>query len=103
MLQIIRIEQARSPNKKYLAVYNDGTEVEFGHPDYLDYTQHRDDNRKRLYLARSLPMLERIMNQKSTEEFVRSPVFLSYFVTWSSKSLNQGIRNANKVIYDLNK
>ncbi len=43
--------KSRNKNKKYYVVYK-GRVINFGQKGYSDYTQHRDENRRKAYIAR---------------------------------------------------
>lgn len=47
-----RVARSPSPAHKWRATLDDGTHVDFGHPDYADYTTHRDPHRMARYLRR---------------------------------------------------
>ena len=36
--------------KKYRAIFDDGTHTDFGATGYEDFTTHKDETRKKLYL-----------------------------------------------------
>lgn len=81
----------RSPNreKKWRAIFQDGTHTDFGDPMYEDYTQHGDEERRRLYQQRHKKDLE-------TGD-PRRAGFLSYFILWGpSTSIQENIRAYNR-------
>ncbi len=49
------VDFGRSPrkNKKYFVELPDGERIHFGHSLYSDFTEHRDRERQRRYLARA--------------------------------------------------
>jgi hypothetical protein len=81
------IHLIRSPYPhKYIAVFDDGKRVPFGHADYQDYTQHHDKERRRLY---------RIRHKKDLDtKDPRRAGFLSYEILWGdSTDINTNLRN----------
>ena len=81
----------RSPNreKKWRAVFSDGSHTDFGDPKYEDYTQHEDEERRRLYQQRHKKDLE-------TED-PRRAGFLSYYLLWgNSTSLQENLKAYNR-------
>lgn len=40
-------------DKKYYVINPEGKKIHFGNINYEDYTKHKDDERRRLYLLRS--------------------------------------------------
>ena len=51
---MIRVRLTRSPmlSKKYRVRFDNGSHVDFGARGYSDYTIHKDDDRRALYLKR---------------------------------------------------
>ena len=46
------IMKSNRKNKKYIAMFKNGTNIHFGDNRYEDFTIHKDTERKRLYLLR---------------------------------------------------
>jgi hypothetical protein len=59
-------------NKRYM-VEHDGKWVHFGHPDYENFTDHGDLERRRLFRAR---------NWRWKDAPLYSPASLSYYLLW---------------------
>ena len=51
MKKEVILKKSSNPKKKYDA-YVDGKKVSFGSAPYQDYTQHKDPERKKSYIAR---------------------------------------------------
>lgn len=70
---------------KYLAVFDDGDKVKFGAIGYEDYTQHKDKDRKRLYLNR----------HKKREDWndPKSAGALSRWILWNKPTLEASIKH----------
>lgn len=68
-------------NKKYFVILRDGTRVDFGHPEYDDYTVHRDLERRHRYLARARMDIRDIDGQL-TRNNIKSPNYWSIKLLW---------------------
>lgn len=70
---------------KYLAEFDDGDKVKFGAYGYEDYTQHKDKDRKRLYLNR----------HKKREDWndPKSAGALSRWILWNKPTLEASIKH----------
>ena len=86
MINVI-IKKSTNPNKKYDAFIND-KKISFGASGYSDYTKHKDPERKKRYIDR----------HKKNENWgnVESAGFLSRYILWNQKTINQSIDNLNK-------
>ena len=49
---ILDIQISPIKQKKYRVSLSDGTYVDYGHIDYLDYLQHKDPERRKKFFAR---------------------------------------------------
>lgn len=86
-LRIVKIVKSNRKNKRYKAVFNDGTETHFGDNRYHAYVDHHDKKRKSNYQKRH--QHDNLHNPKSAGS-------LSYWVLWSSPSIIKGIENYKK-------
>lgn len=68
---------------KWVAIFDDGKRVNFGHADYQDYTQHHDKERRRLYRIRHKTDLETGDPRKAG--------FLSYYILWNKPTMEESI------------
>lgn len=83
-MKLLRVVHAKNPAKKWRAEFSDGSSTEFGASAYEDYTQHGDEERRRLYRSRHAKDL-------LTEDPTRAG-FLSYHLLWGpSTSLARNI------------
>lgn len=48
----MRLEKSDRADKKYVAIFEDGTRTHFGQAGASDFTQHKDEKRKEAYLSR---------------------------------------------------
>ena len=91
MISLISIKKYEgSGNSRYTAVFNyhgKKKKVNFGDSRYDNYTIHKDDERKRLYLLRH------------TKEDWNNPMTagaLSRWILWNRKTLNESIDDYRK-------
>ena len=54
IMREVILQKSSNPKKKYDA-YVDGKKVSFGATGYSDFTQHKDEDRKKNYIARHKP------------------------------------------------
>lgn len=81
----MKIFTSHRKNKKYFAIFDDGTITHFGDSRYEDYTQHHDVNRRTAYIKRH-----------SNEDYSdpRTAGSLSRFILWGdSTDINRNIRS----------
>ena len=90
----IVIMKSTNPNKKFDAVINGNKRISFGAAGYSDYTIHKDDKRKELYIKRH-------SNEDWTRQNVASPVWFSRWILWEKKTLLEAIRHANTMYRDV--
>ena len=71
--------KSRNKNKKYYVVYK-GRVINFGQKGYSDYTQHRDEDRRKAYIARHSKIRNKegklVINDKT------SPSYWSLKILW---------------------
>lgn len=85
-MQIIKLQ---NNEKKYLAIFKDGTKTKFGASGYQDYTMHHDLVRRDKYRERHKKDLE-------TNDPKRAG-YLSYYILWGdSSNINENIRAYKK-------
>ena len=82
----------RSKRKYQVALYQDGRPVQFvhfGHPDFEDFTQHKDEKRKKNYIARHKP--------REHWHDIYTPGMWSRFLLWDQPTLQQAKKNITKM------
>ena len=84
----IIIKKSRNPKKKYDAVFNGEKTLSFGAAGYSDYTIHKDDKRKDLYLRRH-------SNEDWSRSNIASPAWLSRWILWEKKTSPEAIKHVN--------
>lgn len=89
MVKLLRLVHAKNPAKKWRAEFSDDTHTEFGASAYQDYTQHKDEERRRLYRSRHAKDL---MTEDPT-----AAGYLAYYLLWGdSTSLARNIATYKK-------
>jgi len=66
-------------NNKYYVVY-DGKKIHFGHSSYQDFTQHKDPERRKRYLARASKIKDK--NGNLTAQNKNSSNYWSIHLNW---------------------
>ncbi len=71
-----------------MVVFENGSVVNFGSPEYENFTMHRDSDRKRLYILR----------HQTREDWndIKTAGFWSKNLLWNSPSLSASIRDTEK-------
>ena len=72
-----KLEPSTRKNKKWMLKRPDGKYVHFGDSRYEDFTQHKDEERRKQYLARSGKIIGNWRNDKY------SPNSLSRAILWA--------------------
>lgn len=83
------LRESKRANKKWVVVdTSTGSEVHFGHRDYEDYTSHKDQERKELYLKRHAKT-ENWRDLSSAGAWARH-------LLWSEPSLDEAIKQMER-------
>ena len=90
----IVIKRSHNPKNKYDAIINGAKTISFGAAGYSDYTIHKDDKRKEWYIKRD-------SNEDWTRQNVASPAWLSRWILWEKKTMQEAIRHATKMYADV--
>ena len=90
------ISKSENKNKKYKAVIDGRKTIHFGAKGYDDMTTHKDEDRKKNYIAR----------HKKREDWTKSGVdtagFYAKHVLWNKDTLTKSVDNLNKRFKDIN-
>lgn len=81
-MELVSISPSTRKNKKFVAEFSDGTKTHFGDKRYQDYTVHRDEERKRLYIAR---------HKKEDWTDPQKAGTLSMYVLWNKPTLQESV------------
>ena len=88
MVKLISIKPSSRKDKKYMALFSDGTIIHFGQHGYDDYTIHRDKRRKALYLKRHSP-------RENWDDF-RTAGALSRWILWNRPTIDSSMLDYKK-------
>ena len=81
----MRLVDSPIKSKKWRAEFNDGTHTDFGAIGYEDYTMHRDDKRKSLYLNRH--------RKNENWNDPKSAGALSRWILWNEPTIAESLRD----------
>lgn len=82
---MIYLEKSNRVGKKWLIKLENGKKIHFGDNLYLDYTQHKDEQRKQNYINRHKPRED--WNDMETAGF------WAYHLLWNLPSINESIKD----------
>jgi hypothetical protein len=85
---MVTIKPSTRADKKYMAIFKDGTVTHFGAKGFEDFTTHRDEKRKELYIKRHRPN-EDWTNPKAAGTLAR-------FILWNLPTLSASIADYKK-------
>ena len=92
MIELI-IKKSHNPKNKYDAIIDDKT-ISFGATGYDDYTTKGNDKKKENYIKRH-------SNEDWSRSNLASAAFMSRWILWEKPTIQEAIRNANKVYKDV--
>ena len=93
MVEIV-IRKSSKDGKKYDAIIDNKKTVSFGATGYSDFTKHKDEDRKKNYLARPKP------NQDWKDH--KTAGFYAKHILWNKPTIEESIRDTNKKFPNLN-
>ena len=93
MVEII-IKKSSKTGKKYDAVIDNKKTVSFGATGYSDFTKHKDEDRKKNYIARHKP------NQDWKDHTTAG--FWAKNILWNKPTIEASVRDTNKKFPNLN-
>ena len=84
-LRLLSIKPSTRKDKKYMALFSDGTLTHFGQKRYEDFTMHKDPERKQRYLLRHI----------SRENWNNpiSPGALSRWILWNKPTVEESLKD----------
>ena len=85
---IVQLFKSDKKDKRYKVVFENGSVVHFGSPEYKNFTMHRDEGRKRLYIIRH--------EKNENWNDITKPGFWSRWILWNLPSLSASIRDTEK-------
>ena len=87
MVEIV-IKKSSKAGKTYDAVINNSKTVSFGSSNYSDFTKHKEEERKKSYIARHKP------NQDWKDHTTAG--FWAKNILWNKPTIEASIRDTNK-------
>lgn len=88
------IQEINEKNKRFIAVFDDGTTTKFGqsNPKQGTFIDHRNTTLKRNYIKRHLKDLD-------TNDYTRAG-YLSMYLTWSKPTIKESMKDFNRRIVE---
>jgi hypothetical protein len=87
-LSLVKLVKSPNKEKKYRAIFNDGSHTDFGAKGYSDYTIHKDYNRMKRYDSRH--------RRREDWNNMKSRGALSKWILWNKPSLKGSIADYRK-------
>jgi hypothetical protein len=87
---LIQLFKSNLKNKRYMVVFENGSRIHFGSPEYENFTMHKDEGRKRVYIIRHEK------NEDWTKSGIQTAGFWSRWLLWNLPTLSQSIRDTEK-------
>lgn len=95
--EFVKLEKLSGDKKKYMVVLKHKVKgidkektIKFGEAGAEDYTIHKDDERKKLYIARHEK------NENWTKSGIATAGFWSRWLLWNQKTLNASLNDIKK-------
>lgn len=80
------------PNKKFYIITNDNKKVYFGQAGASDMTQHKNPEKKQLYINRHKKREEHLWNKSG----INTPSFWSRFLLWNKPTIKESYNYIKK-------
>jgi hypothetical protein len=87
-MKLLSVKKSTAKNKKYTAIFDDGTSTHFGLQGSSTYIDHKDDKKKDAYIARHK------VNENWNDP--KSAGYLSYYLLWNKTTLSASIADFKK-------
>lgn len=81
------LERSPVSTKKFRVWFPGGGKVDFGAKGYEDYTIHKNDDRKKRYIARHK------VRENWTKTGIKTAGFWSLWLLWNKKTIKSSIKN----------
>ena len=98
--EFVKLEKLSGDKKKYMVVLKHNVKgvdkektIKFGESRAEDYTIHKDDERKKLYIARHEN------NENWTKSGVATAGFWSRWLLWNKKTINASLNDIKKTFF----
>jgi len=86
----MKLVKSDRKDKKYKAIFADGTTIHFGAKGMSDYTIHHDDERKERYLKRFKSLIEK------NKDNPMSAITLATNILWNKKTISASLADFKK-------
>ena len=86
----MKLVKSDRKDKKYKAIFADGTTIHFGAAGMSDYTIHHDDERKERYLKRFDKLIQKFKNDP------KAPITLATQILWNKKTISASLADFKK-------
>ena len=86
-MKLLSVKKSTRKDKKWMAEFDTGKIIHFGHSDYSDYTMHKDKDRKERYRARHA-------SGKTAKPDTADA--LAYYLLWNKPTLQESIKEFKK-------
>ena len=87
-MKLQEVKKSKRKNKKYMAVFDDGTTTHFGLKGSSTYIDHNDEKKKDAYIARHK------VNENWNDP--KSAGALARYILWNKKTLKESIADYRK-------
>jgi len=87
-MKLQEVKKSTKKNKKYMAVFDDGTTTHFGLKGSSTYIDHNDEKKKDAYIARHK------VNENWNDP--KSAGALARYILWNKKTLKESIADYRK-------
>lgn len=98
--EFVKLEKLKDDPKKYMVVLKHKVKgvdkekiIKFGQEGAEDYTIHKDDERKKLYIARHEK------NENWTKSGIATAGFWSKHLLWNKKTINASLNDIKKTFF----
>ena len=88
MVKLVSIKPSTREGKKLMATFDDGTKTHFGAIGYEDFTTHKDEERKKRYIARHSAQ-ESFTDPKAASTLAR-------YILWNKPTLASSVSDYKK-------
>ena len=87
-MKLLEVKKSTRKDKKYMAVFDDGTTTHFGFKGSSTYIDHNDDKKKDAYIARHK------VNENWNDP--KTAGALARYILWNKKTLKESIADYKK-------
>lgn len=98
--EFVKLEKLKDDKKKYMVVLKHNVKgvdkekiIKFGEAGAEDYTIHKDDERKKLYISRHEK------NENWTKTGIATAGFWSRWLLWNKKTINASLNDIKKTFF----